>query len=72
MHEVAKQARPDAQIIYVDNDPVVVSHARALLAIDDPATAVVQGDIRDAGKIFADPGVGRLIDFSQPVATLSS
>ena len=70
VHEVAKQARPDAHIIYVDNDPVVVTHAKALLAIDDSTTAVVQSDIRDAGKIFADPEVGRLIDFSQPVATL--
>jgi hypothetical protein len=70
VHEVAKQVRPDAHVIYVDNDPVVVTHARALLAIDDSTTAVVQGDIRDAGKIFADPDVGRLIDFSEPVATL--
>ena len=70
VHEVAKQAREDARIIYVDNDPVVVTHAKALLAIDDSTTAVVQGDIRDVGKIFADPEVGRLIDFSQPVATL--
>ena len=70
VHEVAKQARSDAHIIYVDNNPVVVTHAKALLAIDDSTTAVIQSDIRDAGKIFADPDVGRLIDFSQPVATL--
>ena len=70
VHEVAKQARPDAHVIYVNNEPVVITHAQALLAIDDSATAVVQSDIRDAGKIFADPDVGRLIDFSQPVATL--
>lgn len=70
MHEVARQARPDAHIIYVDNNPVVITHAKALLAIDDSTTAVVQGDIRDAGKVFADPDVGRLIDFSRPVATL--
>ena len=70
VHEVAKQACPDAHIIYVDYDPVVVSHAKALLAIDDSTTAVVESDIRDAGKIFADPAVGRLIDFSKPVATL--
>ena len=70
VHEVARQARPDAHIIYVDNNPVVITHAKALLAIDDSTTAVVQGDIRDAGKVFADPDVGRLIDFSGPVATL--
>ena len=58
VHEVATQARPDAHIIYVDNDPVVVTHAKALLAIDDSTTAVVQGDIRDAGKVFADPDAG--------------
>jgi hypothetical protein len=70
VHEVAQQARSDAHIIYVDNDPVVVAHAKALLAIDASTTVVVQSDIRDAGKIFADPDVGRLIDFSQPVTTL--
>jgi S-adenosyl methyltransferase len=69
VHEVAKQARSDAHIIYVDNDSVVVTHAKALLAIDD-SIAVVHSDIRDDWKIFADPEVCRLIDFSQPVATL--
>jgi S-adenosyl methyltransferase len=70
VHEVAKRAHSDARIVYVDYDPVVVTHARALLAAGDSTTAVVQGDIREPGKLFADPDVGRLIDFSQPVATL--
>ena len=70
VHEVAGQARPDAHVVYIDDDPVVVNHARALLATDHSTTAVVQCDLRDAGKIFADPDVGGLIDFSQPVAIL--
>ena len=70
VHEVAEQARADAHVVYVDNDPVVVNHARVLLATDHSTTAVVQSDFRDTGKVFADPDVGRLIDFSQPAAIL--
>lgn len=70
VHEVAGQVSPDAHVVYVDDDPVVVNHARALLATDRSITAVIQSDLRDAGKVFADPDVGRLIDLSQPVAIL--
>jgi hypothetical protein len=70
VHEVAGQARQDGHVVYIDDDPVVVNHARALLATDRSTTAVVQSDLRDTGKIFADPDVVRLIDFSEPVAIL--
>jgi S-adenosyl methyltransferase len=70
VHEVAGRASQDAHVVYIDDDPVVVNHARALLATDHSTTAVVQSDLRDTGKIFTDPDVVRLIDFSQPVAIL--
>jgi hypothetical protein len=69
VHEVARQFRLDARVVYVDNDPVVLAHGRALLA-NDESTTVITADISEAEKILADPEVRRLIDFSQPVAVL--
>ncbi|WP_272499135.1 SAM-dependent methyltransferase [Actinomadura litoris] len=69
VHEVAKSVVPDAHVVYVDYDPVVLTHARALRAIDD-TTTVVSKDIRRPGEILAHPDVRRLIDFSEPVAVM--
>jgi O-methyltransferase involved in polyketide biosynthesis len=69
VHEVAKEVSPDARVVYVDWDPVVLAHARALRSID-ATLAVVQHDIRDSEAVLAHPSVQRLIDFSQPVAVL--
>jgi SAM-dependent methyltransferase len=69
VHEVVAEITPDAHVVYVDNDPVVVNHARALLLDSDSVTAVL-ADIRDPASILAHPGVTRLIDFSRPVAVL--
>ncbi|TDD96476.1 hypothetical protein E1298_03185 [Actinomadura rubrisoli] len=69
VHEVAQRVRPDAHVVYVDYDPVVLAHARALRAIDD-TTAVVQEDIRRPGEVLDHAEVRRLIDFSEPVAVL--
>jgi O-methyltransferase involved in polyketide biosynthesis len=69
VHEVAQGAAPDARIAYVDNDPVVISHARALLETND-RTAVVEADVREPDRLLADPALRRLIDFDQPVAIL--
>jgi hypothetical protein len=68
VHEVARQVRPDARVVYVDNDPVVLVHARALLAAEGSSTTVVRADIREPETIFKDPEVGRLIDVAEPVA----
>ena len=68
-HEVAQAAAPDARVIYVDNDPVVVSHASAILA-GDVRTGVIQADMRDPDKILAHPDLRRLIDLDEPVAIL--
>jgi hypothetical protein len=70
VHEVAKRVRPEARVVYVDNDPVVTTHARALLASSDSTVTVVEEDVRNPGKVLADPEVLRLIDFSRPVAVL--
>ena len=69
VHQVAQRAAPGARVVYVDNDPVVVAHGRALLAENDH-TAVVQADLREVTAVHEHPEVRRLIDFSQPVAVL--
>ena len=69
VHEIVQGINPDARVAYVDYDPVVVSHARALLATA-PTVAVINGDLRSPDKILADPGLRTLIDFSEPVAVL--
>ena len=68
-HEIAKRVAHDAHVVYVDNDPVVATHGRALLA-DSGSTTVVQADVREPGAILGHPEVRGLIDFDQPVAVL--
>ena len=69
MHEVARQVAPGARVVYVDHDPVVLAHSRALLATDD-GVAAVKADFRDPAEVLGDPGLTRLIDFAEPVAVL--
>jgi hypothetical protein len=69
VHEVAREAVPDARVVYVDHDPVVVIHGNALLATDAGVT-VVRADLREPTQVLDHPDVTRLIDFSQPVAIL--
>jgi S-adenosyl methyltransferase len=69
VHEVVQQAAPESRVVYVDYDPVVLAHARALRTINK-TTTVVQRDIRRPAEILAHPDVRRLIDFSRPVAVL--
>jgi len=69
VHQVAHAVAPQARIIYVDHDPMVCAHARALLA-NTATVAVVQADMRDPEAILKDPETQRLIDFSQPIAIL--
>src|SRR5258707_15754057 len=70
-HEVAQAANPKSRVVYVDNDPIVLAPARALMA-SHPAgkTAFIQADIRDPAKILADPAVRETLDLGQPVALL--
>jgi hypothetical protein len=68
-HEVAQGAAPQCRVVYVDNDPVVLSHAQALLASGpDGATAYVDADLRDPPAILA--AAAELLDFSRPVAVM--
>src|SRR5215472_6249192 len=67
--EVAHEICPDARIVHVDNDPVVYTHSKALLA-DARTTDFVLGDARRPAEILADPLVRSLIDFDKPVGLL--
>jgi O-methyltransferase involved in polyketide biosynthesis len=69
VHETARQAVPSARVAYVDNDPLVVTHARALLATDELVT-VVNGDVHEYEAILSAPGLAALIDFARPVCVL--
>ena len=68
--EVARAVRPEARVAYVDYDPIVAVHSRALLSGDETRTAVVLADVREPKKILGHPQVLELLDFDQPVAVL--
>lgn len=68
-HQVAQRITPDARVVYVDNDPMVLAHGRAMLA-DAGSTAVLRADAHDPGAIVHSPVVRELIDFEQPFALL--
>jgi hypothetical protein len=68
VHEIAQAAAPGSRVVYVDNDPMVVAHSRALLAGDN--TVAIQGDLRRPDEVLEHPEVQELIDFGQPVALL--
>jgi hypothetical protein len=65
VHEIAGAACPDARVAYVDNDPVVISHAEALLARPG-RIAVVPGDVRCPEDILASPALTAVIDLNEP------
>ena len=68
-HEVAQSVVPEARVVYVDNDPMVLAHARALLSSSEQgATDYLDADLRDTGKILE--AARRTLDFSQPVAVM--
>lgn len=69
-HESARAVRPDASVAYVDNDPMVVSHARALLACGSNGVAAVQGDLRDPAGVLASPELRAVIDLGKPVCLI--
>lgn len=68
-HEAAQEENPDARVVYVDNDPIVLAHGRALLADNDNTTVITQ-DLHDPEAILADPATRKLLDFGKPVALL--
>lgn len=69
VHQVAQRVRADARVLYVDNDPLVISHGKALLATD-PQTRIINADLRDPDSILRHPGLDGLIDLTLPVGVL--
>ncbi|MEU8820740.1 SAM-dependent methyltransferase [Actinoplanes sp. NPDC048796] len=71
VHEVAQEADPSARIVYVDNDPIVLSHARALLTSNPSGrTAYVGARLQEAATILDAPEVRDTLDLDEPVALL--
>ena len=70
-NDVAHSVEPEARVVYVDNDPIVLIHASALLARHDPKhTTVIQADLRDPESILQHPEALAVLDFDQPIAIL--
>ncbi|MEU1887986.1 SAM-dependent methyltransferase [Micromonospora sp. WMMD987] len=70
-HEVAQAVAPRSRVVYVDNDPIVLAHARALLTSSaEGATAYIDADLRDPEKILRHPELRRTLDLGQPVALM--
>jgi hypothetical protein len=69
VHEVAREERPDARVVYVDIDPIAVLHGHALLA-EESGCAMVHADVHEPERILDAPETRELIDFTRPVAVL--
>jgi hypothetical protein len=68
-HQVAQREAPESKIVYVDNDPLVLVHAEALLTSDPRGvTSYIEADLRDPAQILR--GAGKTLDFGQPVALM--
>jgi hypothetical protein len=71
VHEVAQAVAPESRIVYADNDPLVLTHARALLTSSpEGRTAYIHADLRDPEAILASPVTRDVLDFSQPIALM--
>jgi hypothetical protein len=71
VHEVAQAVTPSARVMYADNDPMVLAHARALLTSSpEGRTDYIQADLRDPESVLAHPSVREVLDFGQPVALM--
>lgn len=68
-HQVVQRVNPRAQVVYVDNDPVVLAHGRALLA-DSPSTRLVDADIFRPREVLGHPEIGSHLDLERPLALL--
>jgi hypothetical protein len=71
VHEVAQAVTPSARVVYVDNDPLVLAHARALLTSSpEGRTAYIHADLRDPESILNDPVTQSVLDFNRPIALM--
>ena len=69
VHEVVRETRPDARVVYVDNDPIVMAHNSALRRAPE-GVASIEADIRHPHRVLDDPQLRSLIDFDRPVGLL--
>jgi hypothetical protein len=68
LHEIAQEVAPDARVVYVDNDPIVLVHARALMmSTPEGRSEYISADIRDARSILEDPVLMQTLDLGQPI-----
>jgi hypothetical protein len=71
VHEVAQAAAPESRVVYVDNDPIVLAHARALLtSTPEGRSAYIEADLCEPEKILAAPAIADTLDFGKPVALM--
>jgi hypothetical protein len=71
VHEIVQGIAPASRVVYVDNDPIVLAHARALLTSSpEGATAYIDADLRDPDKIINDANLRDTLDFSRPIALM--
>ena len=71
VHEVAQGIVPPARVVYVDNDPLVLTHARALLtSTPEGRTAYIHADVREPAAILSHPDTRAVLDFGQPIALM--
>jgi hypothetical protein len=73
VHEVAQSIAPDTRVVYVDNDPIVLAHARRLLRSTTPAgaTAYIHADVREPAAILDNPDLRATLDLSRPIALMA-
>ncbi|MFC9897120.1 SAM-dependent methyltransferase [Nocardia sp. NPDC127579] len=70
-HEVAQRAEPSARVVYVDNDPIVLAHARALMSSSPQGrTTFIHADLHDPRSILDDPSIAATLDLERPVAIM--
>ena len=71
VHEVAQEIAPAARVVYVDNDPLVLAHARTLLtSAPEGRTAYIHADLGDPAAILSHPDTRAVLDFGQPIALM--
>jgi hypothetical protein len=71
VHEIAQGIAPASRVVYVDNDPIVLAHARALLTSSEEGdTAYIDADLHEPDKIISNAELQGIFDFSQPMALI--
>jgi SAM-dependent methyltransferase len=71
VHQIAQQTAPDTRVVYVDNDPIVLAHARALMSgTPEGMTRFIHADLHDPKTILEHPAIAETLDLDQPVAVM--